>query len=327
MEELHLLARLMRGFGSDNVDFRLRQSDFAGDGSDEGVPWLGMPIAEVGALDRVLLIGSFLRKDQPLLSTRLRHATKRRAQLSVLHAAADDLLMNTAHKLIVRPGAWVRALAEIAAAIAERRGEPAPATGVTAGAVARAIAASLLSGERKAVLLGNAALQHPQAAQLRAWAQWIARACGATIGVLGDGANAAGGHLVGARPRDGGLNARTMLEQPRRAYLLWNFEPDYDTADPVLTCRGARGGRNSDRVLAVPQRCAGIRRRHPADRTVQRNRRRLRQCRRPGAELQRHRASARRVPSRMEGAARARQLLLQLDGFDYETVEAVRAER
>ena len=182
VEELHLLARLMRGFGSDNVDFRLRHSDFAGDGSDEGVPWLGMPIAEVSALDRVLLIGSFLRKDQPLLSTRLRYATKRRAQLSVLHAADDDLLMNTAHKLIVRPGAWVRALAEIAAAIAERRGEPPPAAGVTAGAVAQAIAASLLSGERKAVLLGNAALQHPQAAQLRAWAQWIARACDARVG-------------------------------------------------------------------------------------------------------------------------------------------------
>ena len=126
VEELHLLARLMRGFGSDNVDFRLRQSDFAGDSNDKGVPWLGMPIADIGALDRVLLIGSFLRKDQPLLSTRLRHATKRRAQLSVLHAADDDLLMNTAHKLIVRPGAWVRALAEIAVAIAEQRGEAAP---------------------------------------------------------------------------------------------------------------------------------------------------------------------------------------------------------
>ena len=102
---------------------------------------------------------------------------------------------------------------------------------------ARAIAASLLSGERKAILLGNAAVQHPHAAQLRAWAQWIARATGARVGVLTDGANTVGGHLVGAKPQSGGLDARAMLGQPRKAYLLWNVEPEYDTADPVATVR------------------------------------------------------------------------------------------
>ena len=325
VEELHLLARLMRGFGSDNIDFRLRQSDFAGDGSDEGVPWLGMPIAEVSALDRVLLIGSFLRKDQPLLSTRLRHATKRRAQLSVLHAADDDLLMNTAHKLIVRPGAWVRALAEIAAAIAERRGEAPPAAGVTAGAVARAIAASLLSGERKAVLLGNAALQHPQAAQLRAWAQWIARACDAKVGVLTDGANAAGGHLVDARPRDGGLNARAMQEQPRRAYLLWNFEPEYDTADPVLTAAALAAAQT---VIAFsPYRNGAL---EYADVILP-----IAPFSETGGtfvsaegRVQSFNGTVRPLGESRPGWKVLRVLgnLLQIDGFDYETVEAVRTE-
>jgi len=94
-----------------------------------------------------------------------------------------------------------------------------------------------MSGERKAVLLGNAAVQHPQAALLRAWAQWIARATGAKVGVLTDGANAAGGHIVGARPLRGGLDARAMIEQPRKAYLLWSVEPEYDTADPVATTK------------------------------------------------------------------------------------------
>jgi NADH-quinone oxidoreductase subunit G len=145
--------------------------------------------------------------------------------------------MRVAHKAIVRPGDWAQTLAEVAVAIAEQRGLPAPASGVAAGAAARAIAASLLSGERKAIFLGNAAVQHGDAAALRAWAQWIAQACGATLGVLTEAANSVGAQLAAARPQTGGLNARAMVEQPRRAYLLWNLEPEYDTADPAATLR------------------------------------------------------------------------------------------
>jgi len=247
LEELHLLAKLVRGMGSDNIDTRLRQSDFSGDAFEQGAPWLGLPVADVSALDRVLLVGSFLRKDHPLLSARLRHATKRGCQLSVLHGADDDLLMRVAHKAIMRPSQWVNALAAIATAVAAQRGEAAPVAGIEPDETARDIAASLLSGERKAIFLGNAAVQHPQAAQLRAWAQWIARATGATLGVLTEAANTVGAHLVGARPLSDGMNARTMLEQPRKAYLLWNLEPDYDTADPALTGRALA---QADTVIA-----------------------------------------------------------------------------
>jgi NADH-quinone oxidoreductase subunit G len=236
VEELHLLGRLVRGLGSDNIDFRLRQSDFSADGKQGGVPWLGMKLAEINRLDRVLLVGSFLRKDQPLVSMRLRQATKHGCKLSVVHAVDDDLLMPVAHKAIVRPDDWVRTLAGIAAGIAVARGERAPVDGLTVDARVEVIAASLLTGERKAILLGNAARQHPQAAQLHAWAQWIADATGARLGVLTEAANTVGGHLVGALPARG-LNARQMIEEPRKAYLLWNLEPEYDTADPAATGR------------------------------------------------------------------------------------------
>ena len=117
VEELYLLAKLMRGLGSDNIDFRLRQSDFTSTES-AGVPWLGLKIADINKLDSVLLVGSFLRKDQPLVSARVRAATKRGCKVSVLHAVDDDLLMPVANKLITRPSAWVHALSEIAVAIA-----------------------------------------------------------------------------------------------------------------------------------------------------------------------------------------------------------------
>ena len=94
---------LIRGLGSDNVDFRLRQTDFRDDGLRGGAPWLGMPIADVGKLDRALVVGSFLRKDHPLLAHRLRQAAKKGAQISLLHAVDDDWLMPIAHRAVVVP--------------------------------------------------------------------------------------------------------------------------------------------------------------------------------------------------------------------------------
>ncbi len=57
------------------------------------------------------------------------------------------------------------------------------------------------------------------------------------VGVLTEGANTVGGYLVGAYPRQGGLPAREMIEQPRKAYLLWNVEPDYDVANPAAVAQ------------------------------------------------------------------------------------------
>jgi NADH-quinone oxidoreductase subunit G len=103
------------------------------------------------------------------------------------------------------------------------------------------VANALLSGERKAVLLGNAAAQHPQASQLLALAGWIAEHTGATVGYLGEGGNAVGAQLVGALPGPGGLNAGQMLSQPMKALLLLNTEPVLDAAN-AAAARQALGG-------------------------------------------------------------------------------------
>src|SRR6266545_1774360 len=226
LEEMALLAKLMRALGSGNVDFRLRQSDFSADGKRAGVPWLGMKVAELGALDSVLVVGSFLRKDHPLLASRLRQIAKRKSQINVLHCADDDLLMPVANKAIVRPSELAGTLAQVVKAAAEARQKPAPAelAGLSVGSEAKAIAASLASGQRVAVLLGNLAAQHPQAAQLQLLAQELAGLLGARFGFLGEAANSVGGYLAGCIPSERALNARTMLERPRKAYLLLNAE-------------------------------------------------------------------------------------------------------
>ena len=233
LEELGLAARLARGLGG-SIDHRLRQSDFRADATDAGVPWLGMPVAELSTLERTLVIGSFLRKDHPLVAQRLRQAARRGLVVSSLHSVDDDWLLPVAHKAIVAPSRMAAALAEIVVAAARGAGrEPPPAlSAVEPGAAAQVIAASLLSGARRAILLGNAAVQHPDASQLRALAQALADLTGATLGTLVEAANGVGAGLVGARPRDGEANALTMWTDPRKAYVLLHAEPEFDCAFP-----------------------------------------------------------------------------------------------
>jgi NADH-quinone oxidoreductase subunit G len=218
--------------GSNNVDFRTRQSDFALDG--KVTPWLGMSITEFGSLNRAFVIGSFLRKDHPLLAARLRQAVKSGAKVSVLHATDDDLLMPVANKMIKAPSAWLAALGEVIAAVAAAKGIAAPAgyESIEPSEAAKQTAASLLSGEHKAILLGNAVAQHPQASQLHIAAQWIAHNTEARLGYLTEAANTVGGYLAKATPGEGGANAAQMFAEPRKAYLLLNAEPELDSANP-----------------------------------------------------------------------------------------------
>jgi NADH-quinone oxidoreductase subunit G len=238
VEEMHLLAKLVRGLGSENIDHRLRHADFSADaaGTQGKARWLGTSIASLSTLQRVLVVGSFLRKDHPLLAQRIRQAARKGAQVHSLHALQDDWLMPMAGHIEAAPSQWLQSLADIAAAVAGAQGGAAPAEGQATEA-AKAVATALLGGERKAILLGNAAAQHPQASALLAMANWIGERTGASVGYLGDSANGIGAQLVGALPGEGGLNAGQMLGSTAgvglKACLLLNVEPALDAADPA----------------------------------------------------------------------------------------------
>jgi NADH-quinone oxidoreductase subunit G len=238
LEELHLLQKFARSLGTDNVDFRLRQTDFRADGQRTGAPWLGMALDDVGKLNRLLIIGSFLRKDAPLLAQRVRQAAKRGLQVSAVESASDDWLLPVQNRLLVAPSAMVGALLEVVAALAAEKGvavsEDFPVSAnISDGA--RAIAQSLASGARVAVWLGNFAVQSDIAIELQLVAQEIARLSDGTFGVIGEAANSVGGYLANAIPVAGGLNARQMIEQPLKSYILLNAEPDLDFANPSAT--------------------------------------------------------------------------------------------
>ena len=236
LEELYLAASLMRGLGSENIDHRLRHQDFS---PSEGVRWLGMPIAALSDLQSVLVVGSNLRKDHPLFAQRIRQSA--RAGCAVTAITSEALLANEGAwamplraTVVAEPDEWAQALADVAAAVAAEKGVATPFEGQSTDN-AKALAKALLAGERKAILLGNAAAHHPGGSTLLALCQWIGEQTGATVGFLTEAANTVGAQVVNALPGSGGLNAGQMLAGGLRAALLLNCEPGADSAPANLS--------------------------------------------------------------------------------------------
>ena len=235
-EELFLAANLTRGLGSQNIDTRLRAADFHTDvNSEHGgavrARWLGTSVASLTTLQRALVIGSNIRKDQPLLAQRLRQAVRNGGKVNALNAQAYDWAMPVANTLVADAANWVQALADIAAAVGAITGAAAPVAGNANSAEAQAIAKSLTGGERKAILLGNAAAHHAKASSLLSLANWIGVQTGATVGYLGEAANTVGAQVVGALPKSGGQTAGQMLAGGLKAVVLLNTEPAFDAAN------------------------------------------------------------------------------------------------
>jgi NADH-quinone oxidoreductase subunit G len=226
LEELYLAGGLIRGLGSENIDYRLRNADFSASG---GVRYLGTSIESLSQLQRVLVVGSNLRKDHPLFASRVRHAARMGCAVNVVQAQKQDWAMPVANAMLLPSAQWVSALADIAAAVAAEKGVAAPADG-TATDIATAIAKSMLGGERKAILLGNASAHHSKASSLLVLANWIAQQTGATVGYLTEAANTVGAQLAGAVPGAGGQHAGKMLAGGVKALLLLNNEPEFDSA-------------------------------------------------------------------------------------------------
>lgn len=269
-EELYLLQKLVRSMGSGNVDHRLRQSDFRADPQLKGIPWLGTSIAEMSQLKFVLIIGSTLRKDHPLIAQRLRQAVKNGLKLNIINPVDDDLLTKVDYKAIVAPDAMATVLAEILKAIVEIKGlsqnpeitQLVNSLKVSNTANGMAIAVSLTENKPAAIYLGNLAQHHPDYSKINLLAGLIAQISGASYGVLGEAANSVGAYLAGAIPevevsvtsakageKHSGLNAAQMLgfngdsgDEKCNAFILLNTEPEFDSHNPQQALKTLSSG-------------------------------------------------------------------------------------
>jgi NADH-quinone oxidoreductase subunit G len=260
LEELYLAQRVARGLGCANIDHRLRQQDFSGDDADPMLPWLGLPISDLETREAVLLIGSEIRQEQPLLAHRLRKAALEGATVACVNPLTLALT-HPARQLVGTPAQMVEDLAAIAKALGAK------ASGVLKTVIGsakphdahQAIADALrAAGEKStgAILLGALAAAHPDYALLKALAYRIGKSSGAVVGFLPASANSVGAHLAGAVPLGlpgglpadpKGLGVGEMLSAPPSTLVLWGLEPDRDLIDPA---RGMAMCEAADLVIA-----------------------------------------------------------------------------
>jgi NADH-quinone oxidoreductase subunit G len=244
LEEMYLGGRLMRGLGSANIDHCLRQSDFRDDHADPALPWLGQRFAQIAGNDATLLVGSWLRKDQPLLNHRVRQSWLEGGAVLAVNPVAYDFNYELDVDVVCSPAEMVGELAGIAAAL----GAPTEGVAVTADKAHQAAADTLKNAGQGSILLGTAAMMHPDFALLRRLAANIADAAGLSWGTVGFGANDTGAWLAGAVPRDGGANAAAMLGGGAcDTLVLLGIEPEADTADPAQTAQALADAR----VIAI----------------------------------------------------------------------------
>ena len=245
-EEGELLVRLAQGLGSAHIDHRLRQLDFA----DNAVAQtFAMPVADVDKVKAALLVGSDLRYEMPLLNHRIHQAVKKGAKVYAVNPAEFNFNYSLAGEAVVPPHYLVDSLLVLAKALIEGGvAQPGFISGESLAPLqltdkAREAVEALKSGHA-VVILGEAAVTHPQASWLRAVARFIAASTGAAYNELPVGANAVGLAKVGVLPGHGGLDAQAMLAQPRKAYLLYGLEFPHDFADGAVVTHALSGAQH-----------------------------------------------------------------------------------
>ncbi|WP_242106971.1 NADH-quinone oxidoreductase subunit NuoG [Luteimonas aquatica] len=211
-EEGALLARFAEGLGTGNLDHRIAQRDLSDAAVAEA---FAAPVAEIEKADVVVIVGSQLRHELPLLHQRLRKAWRRGAKLHVVNPVDFEFAFDLASKTIVPPSRIAGALAS---------GE---------------LAQALQGAAHAVVLVGAIAENGPHAAAIRQAARAFAQANNAALCRIPQGANALGLARLGVLPAT--RDAQAMLAQPRGGYLLYGIEPGLDFADQAAAMQALGG--------------------------------------------------------------------------------------
>ncbi|MGD8484209.1 MAG: NADH-quinone oxidoreductase subunit NuoG [Thioalkalispiraceae bacterium] len=244
-EEMYLLQKLLRGIGCNNIDHRLRQSDFSDQDIAPAFPSLGQGVAELENNNAVLLIGSWTRKDQPIIGHRLRKAAKQGANIMAINSLDYDFNLPLAENIVVRPSQMSAELAAVCKALATLTGKSLPddlkgmLENIDSHDGHLEIAKHLHTADNAAVLLGTQAHNQPNFADLRALAGLVADLSGSRLGYLTEGANAAGAWLAGAVSHRGaagasstaGKTAADMIHDGINGLIMLGIEPERDCAN------------------------------------------------------------------------------------------------
>ncbi len=249
VEEHYLLQKLVRGLGSHNIDHRLRQTDFSDQLATPVSAGLPISIEAIETQEQILLIGSDVQREQPIVGHRIRRAYLRGTNVCVINPMDYHFNFDVKEKIIVSPSTMLQELAAVTKAVLDqtqntRHGKVADLLKqVTVSDSHQRMAKQLLGAGDKVVLLGAHGLNHLHSSQIKLLANTLSQAISGQCGYLTEGANATGASLAGAIPHrcaanlgvaKSGLDAKQIWQSQLKAFILLNLEPEYDCADPQM---------------------------------------------------------------------------------------------
>ena len=236
IEEFYLLQKLLRNLGCHNIDHRLHQTDCSDQHLAPLYPSIGIWLEEIEQQEMILLLGSHLHREQPLLAHRVRKAAKQGAKIWSINCI-DCVYCFDQEKIVVSPREMIFVLERITQALLSKQADASLSLTEKEQHIVQAIKTS-----KKTLILCGAILQnHPEAAVLRALAKQLTSNTNIHLGYLTEGANSAGAWLAGAIPHRTaageliskvGLSVNEALKANLSAYLLFNIEPQLDCANP-----------------------------------------------------------------------------------------------
>lgn len=242
-EEYYLLQKLMRSYGCNNIDHRMRQLDFKDQEIDSYLPSLGIKFADLENLDTVLLIGCNIAKEQPLASVRLHKMQKLGGKICAINAVDYQYNFPIYANEVVPAAQLLHTLAAVAKELITLTKYEAQAhivkelENITITPATKKIAATLINSKKNQIILGHLATMHPKASTLFDLANLITQMIGGGYGSFSDGANSLGAWQLGCVPHRVpggttakiGMNALQMLQTPLKCYVLFAIEPEFDS--------------------------------------------------------------------------------------------------
>ncbi len=259
-EELYLMQKLARSQGVNNIDHRLRQQDFLIQDQYPTFRSLGQNLSDLDSLNAALIVGSNIRKEQPIAGLKIRKAALNGGKITFINSKANEFRFPVLANIAVSPAETVTQLASILAAVKGAKVDGAVKklmAKVSPSVEHKAIAESLSGGESSTIVLGSDAINSPNASEIEVVASALAAATHSTLGYLTDGANSSGASIIGALPHrtiggkasnSAGLNCKQMFENDLAAYVLMNIEPEFDCADPVQSVEALK---NAECVISL----------------------------------------------------------------------------
>ena len=236
VEEGYLLSQLAGHLGTANIDHRLNRRDLSDQANDPVYEGIGCGIDAVEQQGAVLVVGSNIRNEAPIIAHRLRKASLSGAKISFANSKEYEYFFAVAD--YVSGTGLVELLAGIAVAVGAKSDAISDiCSGVSADDAQQRIAASLKDSDDALILLGIIAASHGAYSAIRSLALAIAQATGAKLGFITKGPNAAGAQLAGVLPhreiggksRDKvGRGVTAMLDSDLDVVVLVNVEPDAD---------------------------------------------------------------------------------------------------